>query len=79
MRIIVFLAAVMLAVSCGHETEVETILRGHVIYFNEPSQRIPSQCSVDAPLLGNGYTGVALSGTPDSFVFRFARNDFWRL
>ena len=79
MRIIVFLAAVMLAVSCGHETEVETILRGHVIYFNEPSQRIPSQCSVDAPLLGNGYTGVALSGTPDSFVFRVARNDFWRL
>lgn len=79
MRIIVFLAAVMLAVSCGPETEVETILRRHVIHFTEPPQRIPSQCSVDAPLLGNGYTGVALSGTPDSFVFRFARNDFWRL
>ena len=41
MRIIVFLAAVMLAVSCGPETEVETILRRHVIYFTEPPQRIP--------------------------------------
>lgn len=79
MRIAAFLAAVLLAVSCSHVSEVETILRRQVIHFTEPPQRIPSQCAVDAPLLGNGYTGVALSGTPDCFVFRFARNDFWRL
>jgi hypothetical protein len=30
-------------------------------------------------LLGNGFTGVALSGDPDSQVFYVARNDFWRL
>jgi hypothetical protein len=29
--------------------------------------------------LGNGFTGVALSGTPESQVFYVARNDFWRL
>ena len=79
MRILIVLAAVLLAVSCSHESEVETILCRQVVHFNEPPQHIPSQCSVDAPLLGNGYTGVALSGTPDNFVFRFARNDFWRL
>ncbi len=65
--------------SSHSDVSVEEILRKHVITFTEPPKRIPSQHSVDAPLLGNGYTGVALSGTSDNFVFRFARNDFWRL
>lgn len=61
------------------DKEVEAIVGKHTITFNQPPTRIPVQYSVDAPLLGNGYTGVALSGTPDDFVMRFARNDFWRL
>lgn len=65
--------------SSHSDVSVEEILRKHIITFTEPPKRIPSQHSVDAPLLGNGYTGVALSGTSDNFVFRFARNDFWRL
>lgn len=57
----------------------EAIIGKHIVRFTSPPQRIPSQCSVDAPLLGNGFTGVALSGTPDAQVFYVARNDFWRL
>jgi hypothetical protein len=55
------------------------IIGKHVIHFTEPAKRIPSQRSVDAPLLGNGFTGVALSGQPEKQVFYVARNDFWRL
>ena len=29
--------------------------------------------------MGNGFTGVALSGPPEEQVFYLARNDFWRL
>ncbi|MDR1493965.1 MAG: hypothetical protein LBT05_14785, partial [Planctomycetaceae bacterium] len=34
---------------------------------------------VDAPLLGNGYVGIAVSGKPEKQVFYAARNDFWRM
>ena len=77
---ILFPAVCLSLLSCNlQQDNVSDIVSGHVIHFTEPPQVIPAQCSVDAPLLGNGYTGVALSGTPDNFVFRFARNDFWRL
>ena len=66
--------------SCGKEAgEAEGILTRQAVRFTEPPQRIPSPCSVDAPLLGNGFTGVALSGQPEKQVFHFTRNDFWRL
>lgn len=55
------------------------IVDKYVIHFNEPPKNIPSIFSVDAPLLGNGSTGVAIAGNPDSTVFYVARNDFWRL
>ncbi len=55
------------------------IVGKHVIHFSAPPKNIPSIFSVDAPLLGNGYTGVAIAGGPDSTVFYVARNDFWRL
>ena len=29
--------------------------------------------------MGNGFTGVALSGPPEKLVFHVSRNDFWRL
>ena len=47
--------------------------------FTEPPSRIPANISVDAPIMGNGETGVAISGKPDKQVYYLARNDFWRL
>lgn len=69
------------ALSSGHKDseEAERIISKHTVQFTTPPARIPVPCSVDAPLLGNGYTGVALSGKPESQVFYVARNDFWRL
>ena len=55
------------------------IVSKHNITFSTPPSRIPVPYSVDAPLLGNGYTGVAISGIPDKQVYYLARNDFWRL
>ncbi|AOW10317.1 glycosyl hydrolase family 95 catalytic domain-containing protein [Flavobacterium gilvum] len=47
--------------------------------FTKPPSRIPSNVSVDAPLLGNGFTTVAIAGTPELQNYYLARNDFWRL
>jgi hypothetical protein len=63
----------------GSDKQAETIIGKHVIRFTKPGERIPSQVSVYAPLLGNGYTGVAIAGQPEQQVFYVARNDFWRL
>ena len=84
MRTSLFLAgfaAFLLAAACAPEEgkEVEAILNRQTVRFSQPPSRIPSQVSVDAPLMGNGSTGVALAGTPDHLVFYLARNDFWRL
>lgn len=51
----------------------------HKAIFTEPPKKIPVPFSVDAPMLGNGYTGVAISGAPEKQVYYLARNDFWRL
>jgi hypothetical protein len=59
--------------------QAKAIIGRHVIRFTKPGERIPSQLSVYAPLLGNGFTGIALSGKPEQQVFHAARNDFWRL
>lgn len=57
----------------------EAIIGKHTIVFTEPPTRIPNRNSVDAPLLGNGFTGIALAGSPEKQIFYVARNDFWRL
>ena len=49
------------------------------VIFEEPPVNIPSTFSVDAPLLGNGSTGVAIGGPPENQTYYLARNDFWRL
>jgi hypothetical protein len=76
-------AIVPFLLSCGGQTDfgkqAETIVGKHVVRFTRPPQRIPTKFSVDAPLLGNGFMGVALSGNPEHQVFYVARNDFWRL
>ena len=55
------------------------IVGKHTIQFTQPAKHIPSTTSVDAPLLGNGFTGIALAGPPEKQIFYAARNDFWRL
>jgi hypothetical protein len=81
---ILTVAIIPILLSCGggrtgFDKQAETIIGKHVVLFTRPPQRIPAKVSVDAPLLGNGYMGVALSGNPEHQVFYVARNDFWRL
>jgi hypothetical protein len=82
---IIFAALMLTFLSVGHAQDVDrskqakSIVNKHVIRFTQPAKRIPATVSVDAPLLGNGFTGVALSGNPEKQVFYVARNDFWRL
>lgn len=59
--------------------EAEQIVSRQVVQFNKPPQKIPVPHSIDAPMMGNGFTGIALSGNPEKQVYYLARNDFWRL
>ena len=79
--ILLCLSVLFLPVSCRKDNPdgAEQILRRQAVLFTAPPERIPSNCSVDAPLMGNGFTGVALSGPPEEQIFYIARNDFWRL
>ena len=45
--------------------QTETIISRHKIIFDQPPQIIPNNCSVDAPLLGNGFIGISISGDPE--------------
>ena len=66
-------------VQLSAQHRIEEIIDRHKIIFSHPPAKIPAAHSVDAPLLGNGYTGVAISGNPEKQIFHLARNDFWRL
>ena len=55
------------------------IVSRHGTVFTKPPARIPSNVSVDAPMMGNGFTGVAIAGKPEKQIYYLARNDFWRL
>ncbi len=57
----------------------ERIASRHKAVFTDPPERIPSNTQTDAPLLGNGDMGVAVSGAPEAQRFWLAKNDFWRL
>jgi hypothetical protein len=61
------------------DKKAESIISQHTPTFNAPPARIPARYATDAPLLGNGFTGIALSGPPEAQVLYVARNDFWRL
>ena len=70
--------------SCNHQQvgqpdPAESIVKKHTIRLTAPPERTPARYAIDAPLLGNGFTGIALSGPPEEQVFYVARNDFWRL
>ena len=55
------------------------IVRRYGTVFTKPPARIPSNVSVDAPMMGNGFTGVAIAGKPEKQIYYLARNDFWRM
>lgn len=65
--------------NCVESNYLEELVGKHKVVFTEPPTKIPVPYSVNAPMLGNGYTGVALSGNPEKQVYYLARNDFWRL
>jgi alpha-L-fucosidase 2 len=71
----------MILLSCEdrEDSGAKQVISKHRVIYTKPPGRIPVPHSVDAPLLGNGYTGVAISGQPEKQVYYLARNDFWRL
>ncbi|MDR1170354.1 MAG: hypothetical protein LBK97_05925 [Prevotellaceae bacterium] len=75
--IIPFLLSCCAQSDCSEQAK--TVIGKHVVRFTRPPQRIPAKVSVDTPLLGNGFTGISMSGNPEHQVFYAARNDFWRL
>lgn len=47
--------------------------------WTEAPKRIPSNVSVDAPLMGNGDVTMSLGYKNGSFRYYLGKNDFWRL
>ena len=71
-----FLAAALLALATGAPA-AEMRVMNHRAVFTTPPKKIPSNNSVDAPLLGNGDTLAALAGSPDKLRFHINKNDLW--
>ena len=74
------LTAAVAAMSCitgAFAADVTLLCCQYRAVFTAPPKKIPSDCSVDAPLMGNGDTLVALGGTPDKLRFYINKNDLW--
>ena len=71
----------MIHQGCEHREESgeKQVISKHRVVYTQPANRIPARISVDAPMMGNGYTGIAISGPSHKQVYYIARNDFWRL
>ncbi len=70
----------MLNVSIGaraEETQSAPRVAKHAGVFNKPPERVPTNNSVDGPILGNGDVGVVLAGPPESQTWFIGKNDFW--
>ena len=79
---ILLLGTLCCCTACQEEIEhkcPQRIIGHYRINYYAPPSKIPVPYAVDAPMLGNGYTGVAISGKPEKQTYHFARNDFWRL
>ena len=76
---VLFLLTQLLSCQKEDASTAERLISSHKILFDNPPKKIPVPHSVDAPMLGNGFTGVAISGNPEKQVYYIARNDFWRL
>ncbi|MGQ7869231.1 glycosyl hydrolase family 95 catalytic domain-containing protein [Sunxiuqinia sp. sy24] len=81
LKILFALILVVQFFSCQKEelNIAKEVVGKHKVAFTQSPKKIPVPYSVDAPMLGNGFTGVAISGQPEQQVFHIARNDFWRL
>ena len=55
------------------------IVAKHQAVFTAPPKKIPADCAVDAPLLGNGDLLAALGGGPGKLQFYINKNDLWIL
>jgi alpha-L-fucosidase 2 len=47
--------------------------------WTKPPSHIPSQFSVDAPLMGNGDVTMSLGYVPNRLRYYLSKNDFWRM
>ncbi len=77
--LIAFSFALVLGCNRAPDKGAKDIVSKYKAVFSKPPEKIPSKSSVDAPMLGNGYTGIAISGKPEKQIYHIARNDFWRL
>ena len=75
----VFTLALLTSCSMTGDDPSRDIVSRYKAVFTKPPERIPSNVSVDAPMMGNGFTGVAIGGRPEKQTFYLAQNDFWRL
>jgi hypothetical protein len=73
--LIVFLCAAPLAVHAADDAR--PIVAKYKAVFTEPPHKCPSDCSIDAPLLGNGDVLVAMGGGPAKLQFYVNKNDLW--
>jgi len=53
------------------------IVSAYKAIFSAPPQRIPSDCAIDAPLMGNGDLLVAIGGGPQNPQLYINKNDLW--
>ena len=58
-------------------SEGERIVADLKAVFTAPPRRIPSNCAVDAPLMGNGDLLAALGGGPERPTAFINKNDLW--
>jgi hypothetical protein len=70
-------AALLLAAPFLQAAASERISRYYGV-FTSPPCGVPSQETVDGPLLGNGDVGVVLSGTPEAQRFWISKSDCWK-
>ncbi|HEV2483619.1 MAG TPA: hypothetical protein VGS79_28330, partial [Puia sp.] len=75
----IFLLSIAPGMALGQTRQASDVVSRYRNIFIAAPSRIPSTFSVDAPLLGNGFTAVAIAGDPESQTYYLARNDFWRL
>ena len=55
------------------------IVSAYNAVFLTPAKRIPSNCSTDAPLMGNGDLLAALGGSAEKLQFYLCKADLWEL
>lgn len=56
-----------------------TLVEKYQAVFTAPPEKLPSVCSTDAPLLGNGDLLAAFGGPPDKLCFHIGKADLWEL